>query len=95
MKRSDMNSSQDQEAVDAHLFFQQESSPYQPDRLEPGQGAMPAFIRYMPHLIILWMVGYILYQAESNYLDYIAAVLLVLWSGYNLIAVKKNWPPFP
>lgn len=90
-----MTSSRDQEPIDSDLFFQQESSPYQPDNLEAGRGAMPAFIRYMPHAIILWGVGYVLFQSESNYINYITAVLLVLWSAYNLIAVKKRWPPIP
>jgi hypothetical protein len=90
-----MSSRQDKEQIDPTLFFQQETSPYQPDKLEAGRGAMPAFIRYMPHAIILWSVGYVLYQVESNYINYITAVLLVLWSAYNLIAVKKKWPPFP
>jgi hypothetical protein len=90
-----MTSNPDKKPDDLKLFFQQESSPYQPDKLEIKKGAMPAFIRYMPHAIILWSVGYVLYQVESNYINYITAVLLVLWSGYNLIAVKKKWPPFP
>lgn len=90
-----MTSSQDKQPVDPDLFFQQETSPYQPDKIETGRGSLPAFIRYLPHAIILWSVGYVLYQAESNYLNYITAALLVLWSGYNLIAVKKKWPPFP
>lgn len=77
------------------LFFQQESSPYQPDKIEVKSGPMPAFIRYMPHVIILWSVGYVLYQSESNYINYITAFLLVVWSVYNLMAVKKKWPPFP
>jgi hypothetical protein len=80
---------------EANLFFLQEDSPYQPDKIEVVKGPMPAFIRYMPHAIILWSVGYVLYQAESNYLNYITAALLVLWSAYNLTAVKKKWPPFP
>ena len=91
---SKMTSSENKEQ-DTDLFFQQETSPYQPDKIEVVRGPMPAFIRYMPHAIILWGVGYVLYQAESNYLNYITAVLLVLWSVYNLIAVKKKWPPFP
>jgi hypothetical protein len=73
----------------------EETSPYQAEHIEAGQGAMPAVIRYLPHLIILWSVGYVLTQAESNFYNYIAAVLLVLWSGYHLIAMKKKWPPFP
>lgn len=95
MKNSKTTSSQGKEPIDLDLFFRQEASPYQPDQIETGRGPMPAFIRYMPHAIILWSVGYVLYQAESNYINYITAVLLVLWSGYNLIAVKKKWPPFP
>jgi hypothetical protein len=87
--------SSDPEKEDVDLFFRQESSPYQPDKIEVTAGPMPAFIRYMPHVIILWSVGYVLYQPESNYINYITAVLLVLWSAYNLIAVKKKWPPFP
>jgi hypothetical protein len=80
---------------EADLFFLQEDSPYQPDKIEVVRGPVPAFIRYMPHAIILWSVGYVLYQAESNYINYITTALLVLWSAYNLIAVKKKWPPFP
>ena len=91
---SKMTSSENKEQ-DTDLFFQQETSPYQPDKIEVVRGPMPAFIRYMPHAIILWSVGYVLYQAESNIINYITAVLLVLWSAYNLIAVKKKWPPFP
>ena len=91
---SKMTSSENKEQ-DTDLFFQQETSPYQPDKIEVVRGPMPAFIRYMPHAIILWSVGYVLYQAESNTINYITAVLLVLWSAYNLIAVKKKWPPFP
>jgi hypothetical protein len=90
-----MTSNQDKKTVDPDLFFQQETSPYQPDKLEIKKGPMPAFIRYMPHAIILASVAYVLYQPESNYINYITAVLLLLWSGYNLIAVKKKWPPFP
>ncbi|MBI1878539.1 MAG: hypothetical protein HYR94_09980 [Chloroflexi bacterium] len=90
-----MTSSQEKEPVDSNLFFQQETSPYQPDKIEVVRGAMPAFIRYMPHAIILWSVGYVLYQSESNYINYITAVLLVLWSTYNLIAMKKKWSPIP
>ena len=89
-----MTSSENKEQ-DTDLFFQQETSPYQPDKIEVVRGPMPAFIRYMPHAIILWSVGYVLYQVESNTINYITAVLLVLWSVYNLIAVKKKWPPFP
>ena len=91
---SKMTSSENKEQ-DADLFFQQETSPYQPDKIEVVRGPLPAFIRYMPHAIILWSVGYVLYQVESNYLNYITAVLLVLWSVYNLTAMKKKWPPFP
>ncbi len=91
---SKMTSSENKEQ-DADLFFQQETSPYQPDKIEVVRGPMPAFIRYMPHAIILWSIGYVVYQAESNYLNYITAALLVLWSAYNLIAMKKKWPPFP
>ena len=91
---SKMTSSENKEQ-DTDLFFQQETSPYQPDKIEVVRGPMPTFIRYMPHAIILWSVGYVLYQAESNTINYITAVLLVLWSAYNLIAVKKKWPPFP
>jgi len=80
---------------DVDNFYQQESSPYQPDHIEVIKGAMPAWIRYMPHAIILWGVGYVLYQSESNYINYITAVLLVLWSAYNLMAARKKWPPFP
>lgn len=90
-----MTSSPDKEPVDSDLFFQQETSPYQPDQIEVRKSAMPAFIRYMPHAIILWSVGYVLWQFESNYINYITAVLLVLWSAYNLIAIKKKWPPIP
>jgi hypothetical protein len=90
-----MTTRHDEEPVDSHLFFQQETSPYQPDQMEVGRGAMPAFIRYMPHAIILWSVGYVLYQIESNYINYITAALLVLWSVYNLMAAKKKWPPIP
>jgi hypothetical protein len=90
-----MTSNQDKKPIDPNLFFQQEDSPYQPDNLEAGRGPMPAFIRYLPHVIILWSVGYVLLQDESNYINYITAVLLVLWSAYNLIAMKKKWPPFP
>jgi len=89
-----MTSSENKEQ-DTDLFFQQETSPYQPDKIEVVRGPMPAFIRYMPHAIILWSVGYVLYQTESNTINYITAVLLILWSAYNLIAVKKKWPPFP
>jgi hypothetical protein len=95
MKNSETTSSQAKEPTDLNLFFEQESSPYQPDRLEAGRGPMPAVIRYLPHAIILWSVGYVLYQVESNFINYITAVLLLLWSGYNLMAVKKKWPPFP
>lgn len=91
---SKMTSSENKEQ-DTDLFFQQETSPYQPDKIEVVRGPMPAFIRYMPHAIILWSVGYVLYQAESNTINYITAVLLVLWSAYNLTAMKKKWPPFP
>jgi hypothetical protein len=90
-----MNSSQDRQSADPNRFFEEEDSPYQPDDIQPGQGAMPAFIRYMPHLIILWGIGYVLYQAESNYINYIMIALLILWSGYNLIAARKKWPPIP
>ena len=90
-----MTSDQLKEPTDPDLFFQKETSPYQPDNLETGKGPMPAFIRYLPHAIILWSVGYVLLQKESNYINYITAVLLVLWSAYNLIAMKKKWPPFP
>ena len=94
MTNSKMTSSENKEQ-DTDLFFQQETSPYQPDKIEVVRGPMPAFIRYMPHAIILWSVGYVLYQTESNTINYITAVLLILWSAYNLIAVKKKWPPFP
>lgn len=90
-----MTTRPDNEPVDTDLFFQQETSPYQPDQIEVVRGAMPAFIRYMPHAIILWGVGYVLYQIESNYINYITAALLVLWSVYNLMAAKKKWPPIP
>ena len=90
-----MTPDQNKEPIDAHLFFQQESSPYQPDKIEVIPKPMPAFIRYMPHIIILGSVGYVLLQPESNYINYITAVLLVLWSAYNLIAAKKKWPPIP
>ena len=90
---SKTTSSENREDVDS--FFLQEASPYQPDKIEVVRGPMPAFIRYMPHVIILWSVGYVLYQAESNYINYITTALLVLWSAYNLIAAKKKWPPFP
>ena len=63
---SKMTSSENKEQ-DTDLFFQQETSPYQPDKIEVVRGPMPAFIRYMPHAIILWSVGYVLYQTESNY----------------------------
>lgn len=95
MKRSTTSSNQDEQQVDPGQYYQQEASPYQPDGLEPGRGAMPVFIRYMPHVIILWSVGYVLVQVESNLINYITAALLVLWSGYNLLAVKKKWPPIP
>jgi len=95
MKSSSKISNQTGEANNADRFFQQEVSPYQPDKIEIGRGAMPALIRYMPHGIILWSVGYVLYQVESNTINYIAAALLVLWSGYTLIAAKKKWPPVP
>jgi hypothetical protein len=95
MKSSNTVSDQTYKPSNDDLFFQQEVSPYQPDRIETGRGVMPAFIRYMPHAIILWSVGYVLYQAESNTINYIAAALLVLWSGYTLIAAKKKWPPVP
>lgn len=96
MNRSSASSNQrNRQPVTSDQFFQQETTPYQPDRLETGQGAMPAPIRYLPHIIIAWGVGYVLYQAESNFINYAAAALLVLWSGYTLIAVKKQWPPFP
>lgn len=72
-----------------------ETSPYPAEQIDAGQGAMPAIIRYLPHLIILWSVGYVLYQTESNLYNYAATILLVLWSGYHLIAMKKKWPPFP
>jgi hypothetical protein len=64
----------------------------------------------MPRLCRRWKAGelegwkkdanlptfqYVLYRPESNAIDYITAVLLVLWSAYNLIATKKKWPPFP
>lgn len=91
---SEMISSETEEQ-DVDLFFQQETSPYEPDKIEVVRGPMPAFIRYMPHAIILWSVGYVLYQLESNYINYVTAVLLVLWSAYNLMAVRKKWPPFP
>ena len=83
------------EPVDAYRFYQQESSPYQPDEIEIDQGPMPAFIRWLPHLIIGWSVGYVVIQAESNLINYLTAGLLLLWSGYNLLAARKNWPPIP
>ena len=95
MKHSLTTSNDNQKSVDPNLFFQQEASPYQPDQIEAGRGSMPALIRVMPHIIIVWGVGYVLYQAESNLINYIAVTLLMLWSGYTLIAVKKKWPPFP
>ncbi len=60
-----------------------------------GQGGFPWVIRYMIHFIILWGVFYVIYQPESNYINYINAILLVIWSAYTLIASKKKWPPFP
>jgi hypothetical protein len=95
MKSSSKVSDQSSETHHAGPFFDQEVSPYQPDQIETGRGAMPAFIRYMPHGIVLWSVGYVLYQVESNTINYIATALLVLWSGYTLIAAKKKWPPVP
>jgi hypothetical protein len=80
---------------EAELFFQQETSPYEPEQIETGRGPLPAFIRYMPHVIIGWSVAYVLYQAESNLINYLTAALLVLWSGYHLLAVKYKWPPIP
>ncbi len=59
------------------------------------QGGFPWIIRYMIHFIIWWGVFYVLYQPESNYINYINAVLLVSWSTYSLLAAKKKWPPFP
>lgn len=89
--KTDEVSDQDQAAE----ALPEEASPYQAEQIQAGHGAMPAFVRYLPHLIILWSVGYVLIQAESNLFNYIATVLLVLWSGYHLIAMKKKWPPFP
>lgn len=83
------------EPIDAYQFYQQESSPYQPEEIEIEQGPMPAFIRWLPHLIILWSVGYVVIQTESNIINYVTAAVLVLWSGYNLLAVKKGWFKFP
>lgn len=60
-----------------------------------GQGGFPWVIRYLIHFIILWSVFYIIYQPESNYINYINAALLVIWSIYNLLAPKMKWPPFP
>ncbi len=60
-----------------------------------GQGGFPWIIRYMIHFIILWGVFYVIYQPESNYINYINAILLVIWSAYTLLASKKKWPPFP
>jgi hypothetical protein len=95
MNRPETTTNSPQEPVDAYQFYQQESSPYQPDEIEIEQGPVPAFVRRLPHLIILWSVGYVVIQAESNIINYVTAALLVLWSGYNLLAVKKKWPPFP
>ncbi len=79
----------------ASWLFEPEDSPYQPERIERGQGSLPAFIRYMPHAIILWSTGYVFFQAESNLVNYVTAVLLLVWSGYHLLAARKKWPPFP
>lgn len=83
------------EAIDPDRYFEQESSPYQPESLEPGAGPMPAAIRWLPHLIILWGVGYVWVQAESSLINYVAALLLVIWSIYTLIAIAQKWPPVP
>ena len=95
MNHLQANSDHNQKSVDPDWFFQRESSPYQPDQIEAGRGSMPTLVRYMPHVIIVWGMGYVLFQAESNLINYVAATLLLLWSGYTLIAIKKKWPPFP
>ncbi len=59
------------------------------------QGGFPWVIRYMIHFIILWGVFYVIYQPESNYINYINAVFLIIWSTYTLLAGKKKWPSFP
>jgi hypothetical protein len=59
------------------------------------QGGFPWVIRYLIHFIILWGVFYIIYQPESNFINYINAALLVIWSVYNLLAPKMKWPSFP
>ena len=46
-----------------------------------GQGGFPWIIRYMIHFIILGTVIYVIYQPESNYINYINAVLLLISSG--------------
>jgi hypothetical protein len=33
---------------EAELFFQQETSPYEPEQIETGRGPLPAFIRCLP-----------------------------------------------
>lgn len=74
---------------------QPEPSPYQPEVIETGRGAVPGLIRYLPHAIILWSAGYVLYQTESTLINYITTILLLLWAAYSWLAVKKNWPPLP
>ena len=65
------------------------------ETIDIGSGGFPWIIRYMIHFIIWGTVFYVIYQPESNYINYITAVLLVIWSAYNLLAIKKKWPSFP
>ena len=78
----------------SHPPEETESSPLK-ETIDIGSGGFPWIIRYMIYFIIGWSVFYVIYQPESNYINYITAVLLVIWSAYNLLAIKKKWPPFP
>lgn len=89
-----MSSNQTSQLPDHDTIDELESTP-PTETIPVGSGRAPWIIRYMMHLIILWSVGYVILQPESNYINYITAVLLVLWSAYNLLAMKKKWPPFP
>jgi hypothetical protein len=88
-----MSSSHESPASPNEISSQAEGSPK--ETIPIGPGGAPWIIRYLIHLIILWSVGYVILQPESNYINYITAVLLVLWSAYHLLAMKKKWPPFP
>ena len=74
---------------------EESESPPTKETIAIGPGGFPWIIRYMVHIIIWWGVFYVLYQPDSNYINYITAVLLVIWSTYNIVATKKKWPAFP